>query len=62
MHAALPPDVHSPSVLARRVVIIFAATACVYLWKSGSRHFHIAQPLTDAEEGLRRGERFSSDF
>jgi hypothetical protein len=68
---ALPPVVravcvHSPGVLARRVVIISALPLmrmCLFMEKRLSCHFHVAQqPLADAEQGMRGDGRFSPDL
>jgi hypothetical protein len=57
VHAALPPVVHSPSVLARRVVIISAAV-CLFMEKRLVPFSLRArrQPLADAEQGMQRVE------
>jgi hypothetical protein len=62
VHAALPPVVHSPSVLARRVVIISAAALCLFMEKRLVPFSLRAreQPLADAEQGMQRVECSSS--
>jgi hypothetical protein len=61
VHAALPPVVHSPSVLARRVVIISAAV-CLFMEKRLLPFSLRAAPRRCWAGDATRDESFSPDF